>query len=105
MKRCIERLKTAGLSFQEAPRPIPTSVPQTFAGQSWCVTGSFERYQPREKAMEEVAKRGGRVVAAVSAKTTHLLAGEGAGSKLAKARSLGVTVVTEAEFLDLLGED
>jgi len=103
MRRRIERLKAAGLLFREEPRAAPAGLPQPFAGQSWCVTGSFERFQPREKAMEEVAKRGGRAVSAVSAKTTHLLAGEGAGSKLAKARELGVTVVTEAEFLRMLG--
>jgi DNA ligase (NAD+) len=104
MRARITALRAAGLSFREQPRRAARGVPQPFAGQVWCVTGSFERFQPREKAMEEVAKRGGRVVSAVGAKTTHLLAGEGAGSKLAKARSLGVIIVTEAEFLRLLGE-
>ncbi len=105
MRRRIERLKAAGLTFCEAPHRPPKGLPQTFSGQSWCVTGSFERFQPREKAMEEVTKRGGKAVSSVSAKTTHLLAGEGAGSKLAKARALGVMVVSEAEFLRLLGEN
>jgi len=104
MRRRIERLSAAGLRFREAPRTPPSGLAQTFAGQSWCVTGSFERYQPRDRAMEEVEKRGGRVVSSVTSKTTHLLAGEGAGSKLAKARELGVTVVTETEFLRMLGE-
>jgi DNA ligase (NAD+) len=103
MRRRIERLRAAGLSFREEPRAALGGLPRTFAGQTWCVTGSFEHFQPREKAMEEVSKRGGRVVSAVSAKTTHLLAGEGAGSKLAKARGLGVTVVGEAEFLRMIG--
>jgi DNA ligase (NAD+) len=100
MRRRIERLKAAGLSFHEEPRPAGSAG--IFSGQSWCVTGSFERFQPREMAMEEVVRRGGRVVSTVSSKTTHLLAGERAGSKLAKARELGVTVVTEAEFLRML---
>jgi DNA ligase (NAD+) len=103
MRRRIERLKAAGLTFREAPRKASKGLPQTFSGQSWCVTGSFERFQPREKAMEEVTRRGGRTVSSVSAKTTHLLAGAGAGSKLAKALDLGVTVVSEADFLRLLG--
>jgi DNA ligase (NAD+) len=103
MRRRIERLKAAGLSFREAARPAPAAGAGPFAGQAWCVTGSFERFQPREKAVDEIVRRGGRVVAAVSAKTTHLLAGEGAGSKLAKARELGVKVVAEAEFLGMLG--
>jgi len=104
MRRRVERLKAAGLSFREEPRTPPSGLPQIFAGQSWCVTGSFERFQPRNRAMEEVEKRGGRVVSSVTSKTTHLLAGEGAGSKLAKARELGVTVVSEAGFLEMLGK-
>jgi DNA ligase (NAD+) len=68
----------------------------------WCVTGSFETFKPRELAMEEVKKRGGAVVSAVSSKTTHLLAGSAAGSKLEKARKLGVKVVGEKEFLAML---
>ena len=73
-----------------------------FLGQVWCVTGSFNTWKPRELALEEVKKRGGTTVSAVSSKTTHLLAGKGAGSKLEKARSLGVTVVNEEEFLRLI---
>ena len=73
--------------------------PPTFAGETWCVTGSFESFTPREKAMEEVAKRGGKVSASVTAKTTHLLVGENPGSKLEKARNLGTAIVTEKEFL------
>jgi DNA ligase (NAD+) len=49
-----------------------------------------------------VKKRGGRVTSNVTSKTTHLLAGPGAGSKLEKARQLGVRIVEEAEFLKML---
>jgi DNA ligase (NAD+) len=101
-RRRIEGLRAAGLSFREG-RPAPPSLPPVFAGQTWCVTGSFARFAPRELAMEEVTRRGGRVTGSVTAKTTHLLAGEGAGSKLEKARALGATVVTEEEFLRLIG--
>jgi DNA ligase (NAD+) len=52
--------------------------------------------------MEEVKKRGGKVSASVTAKTTHLLSGENPGSKLAKARELGIQIVQEADFLRLL---
>lgn len=102
MRLRIERLREAGLQFHEAPRAVEAGIPQDFAGQTWCVTGSFEHFNPREKAMEEVAKRGGRVVSGVSAKTTHLLAGASPGSKLEKARALGLKIVTEEEFLKLL---
>ena len=102
VRRQIERLREAGLNFvEEAGESLPAEE-QIFAGQSWCVTGSFERWKPREQAMEEVKRRGGSVVSSVSAKTTHLLAGPGGGSKLEKARALGVKIVSEEEFNALL---
>ncbi len=52
--------------------------------------------------MEEVKKGGGRVSSNVTSKTTHLLTGTGAGSKLEKAHSLGVRIVSEEEFLEML---
>jgi DNA ligase (NAD+) len=53
---------------------------------------------------ELIRSQGGKLVSSVSSKTTYLLAGEEAGSKLAKAAKLGVTVLTEAEFRRLIGE-
>jgi DNA ligase (NAD+) len=94
-------LRKSGLRFSEET-PEQKFLPQIFAGQTWCVTGSFESFKPRESAMEEVKRRGGRVSSGVTSKTTHLLAGPGAGSKLDKARELGVQIVDEADFLKLL---
>lgn len=94
----LEALVAAGLTFTHEINAAALALPQIFAGQKWCVTGSFVRFNPRDLAMEEVKRRGGSVVSGVSSKTTHLLAGEGAGSKLAKAQELGVTVVSEEEF-------
>jgi len=102
VRRQIERLRQAGLSFAEQAAESLPEQELVFSGQTWCVTGSFERWKPRERAMDEVKKRGGNVVSSVSGKTTHLLAGPGAGSKLEKARELGVTVVSEEEFAALL---
>jgi DNA ligase (NAD+) len=102
MKRRIRRLRKAGLQFAEKPQAPSGDFPQTFAGQTWCVTGSFESFSPRERAMEEVAKRGGKVGASVTSKTTHLLAGANPGSKLEKAHKLGTPIVTEPEFLAIL---
>jgi DNA ligase (NAD+) len=102
MRRRIEALKVAGLRFSEEAPKTEERSPQNFSGQTWCVTGSFEHFKPRELAMEEVKKRGGRVTSSVTSKTTHLLAGPGAGSKLDKARELGVQIVDEAEFLEML---
>lgn len=108
IRNTIEALRSAGLRMQEAPQEdlqnsegVP--VEQIFAGQSWCVTGTFEHFVPRSKAMDEIKRRGGVEVSSVSRKTTCLLAGEGAGSKLAKARELGVRIVSESDFLELLG--
>ena len=95
------RLKAAGLAF-DAPPPAAAES-DSLAGTVWCVTGSFERFNPRSLAEAEIVKRSGKVVSAVSGKTTHLLAGTGAGSKLEKAQELGVKVVSEEEFIALLG--
>ncbi len=99
----IQKLKKAGLKMKADP--IQKSDKQPFAGQIWCVSGSFENFHPRDKAMDLVVYYGGKKVGAISTKTTHLLAGPGAGSKLDKAQELGVTVVTEAEFLSLLSDN
>jgi DNA ligase (NAD+) len=104
----IRELKNLGLTFSSeeereggAKKP---QLPQNFAGQTWCVTGSFEHFSPRSKAMDEVKKRGGKVVSAVSGATTHLLAGENPGSKLEKAEAAGAEIVREEKFLRLLEE-
>jgi DNA ligase (NAD+) len=102
VRRRIQRLRDAGLSFAEMAPKVPSDGPQTFAGQTWCVTGSFLHFKPRETAMEEIKKRGGRVSDSVTSKTTHLLAGESPGSKLEKARKQGVSIMSEGEFVQLL---
>ena len=104
VRTSIHALGQAGLQFEE-PETTAEAVGTSMAGQVWCVTGSFDRYKPRTAAMDEVRRRGGSVTSQVSAKTTHLLAGSGGGSKLAKAGELGVTIVTEDEFVSLLEEE
>jgi DNA ligase (NAD+) len=101
LRERIARLKAAGLSFAAAgaSRPAASGI---FTGQVWCVTGSFDHFQPRSKAVELIKAGGGKVVTAVSGNTTHLLAGREAGSKLAKARTLGAAVITEEQFLGML---
>ncbi len=97
----IAALKKAGLSFSE-PEGSAGRYPQTFSGQVWCVTGSFKNFKPRSLAADEIEKRGGRTVSAVTGKTTHLLAGSGGGSKLSKAAALGIPVVSEEVFVRML---
>ncbi len=96
----VERLRAAGLAL-EAPPP-QAAESEALAGTLWCVTGSFAAFNPRSLAEEQIVRRSGKVASAVSGKTTHLLAGTGAGSKLEKALALGVRIVTETEFVALL---
>ena len=98
----IERLKEAGLRFFQEDSMADTALSQEFEGEVWCVTGTFKRFKPRELAMEEVKRRGGKVTSSVTGNTTHLLAGENPGSKLEKARQLGTTIVSEEAFIDRL---
>lgn len=103
MMRVIEALRKAGLSFEAEKKE--TAVNVHFTGRSWCVTGSFDAFKPRDLAKIEIEKRGGRVVSSVSAKTDYLLAGHDAGSKLDKAVASGVSVIDEKRFLEMLKED
>jgi DNA ligase (NAD+) len=98
----IDALKKAGLNFEETIEAPPEPSSLSFADQTWVITGSFQHFTPRSKAAEEIKKRGGKVVTSISTKTTHLLAGESAGSKLKKAQSLDIPVVSESDFLKML---
>jgi DNA ligase (NAD+) len=99
--RLIARLRAAGLKFnvEAADRE---RIDDSFAGQAWVITGSFEKFNPRSLAAAEIIRRGGRIAESVSTRTTHLLAGANPGTKLAKARELGVTIVSEGDFVKLL---
>jgi DNA ligase (NAD+) len=77
------------------------AVKQMLAGKTFVITGTLSRSRDEIKA--ELQAAGAKVTGSVSAKTDYLVAGEDTGSKLAKARELGVRVVTEAELAGLLG--
>jgi DNA ligase (NAD+) len=72
-------------------------------GRTFVVTGTLSRFS-RQEAEEIIRKMGGRAAGSVSAKTDYVVAGESPGSKLEKARALGVTVLTEDEFITLIGD-
>lgn len=93
----IEALLAAGVV--PAP-PEEKAAGGTFTGKTVVLTGTLT--MPREQAKEEIERRGGKVSGSVSRKTDFLVAGEDAGSKLTKAKELGVKVLTEAEFIALL---
>ena len=96
-QRVVRRLLEAGL--QPAPEEVATRG--FFAGKTVVLTGSLAR-RSRDEAKAEVERRGGKVSGSVSRKTHLVVAGEDAGSKLQKARELGVKVIGEDEFETLL---
>jgi DNA ligase (NAD+) len=73
------------------------------AGKTVVVTGTLQRFS-RDEIKEFIVAQGGKAAGSVSKKTDYVVAGEEAGSKLEKARTLGVKVLTEDEFLQLVGE-
>ena len=95
-QRGLERLASAGIEvIPPAVRPVDTSSP--FAGKTIVFTGTLE-HRSREEAEVLVKALGAKVTSSVSAKTDFVVAGPGAGTKLDKARQLGVKVVDEATF-------
>ena len=98
-RRIIERLEKLGVRPQVEPKRKP-SADSPFIGSTWVITGTLS--QPREEIAEMIIQRGGKVSGSVSKKTTSVLAGEAAGSKLDKAKQLGVRVVGESEFRKML---
>jgi DNA ligase (NAD+) len=98
-RELIERLGAAGLTFTE---PVPKAASQSLAGLAFVITGTLPGLS-RAEARELIEERGGRVAGSVSGKTDYLVAGEEAGSKLERARELGVKVLTEEELRELAG--
>jgi len=96
----LASLRAAGLNFGASDEAPPTSD-QRLAGTTWVLTGTLSL--SREEASETIRRLGGKVTGSVSKKTTHLLAGEDAGSKLDKARELLIPVLSESDFHTLTG--
>ena len=96
-KDLLARLKQAGVNFECKEKQLDNR----FAGMTFVLTGALERFT-REEAGEMVEKRGGKAASSVSKKTTYVVAGPGAGSKLRKAQELNIPVLSEDEFLEML---
>lgn len=94
----IQRLKDAGVNMEYLQEE---SDDERFYGKTFVLTGSLEKYT-RDEASEIIERFGGKTSSSVSKKTSYVLAGEEAGSKLTKAQSLGVPVITEQEFEDMI---
>jgi DNA ligase (NAD+) len=93
----IERLKSSGLTLSQSTAALKSD---SFAGTTWVLTGALGK--PREEFAELIRSHGGKVSGSVSAKTSYVLAGEDAGSKLEKATKLGVKILSEADFLAMI---
>jgi DNA ligase (NAD+) len=96
----LNRLAEAGVRMQEAQRAAPAG-PQPLAGQTFVITGTLEALS-RDEAQRAIENLGGKVTGSVSKKTSYLVTGTDAGSKLEKARALGVNTLDEPAFLRLI---
>ena len=97
-KAIIKKWSAAGVRMVNEPTE---SLPQTLAGLTFVVTGGLESFT-RDGISETIAAHGGKASSSVSKKTDYLLVGTDPGSKLAKAQELGVPVIDEAQFKELL---
>ena len=96
-RHLISRLREAGVNMTATDR----GDDQRFAGMIFVLTGALERFT-RDEATELIEARGGKAASSVSKKTTYVVAGESAGSKLRKAQELGIQILTENDFSALL---
>lgn len=93
----VERLRAAGVNF-ESKRTITDS---RFAGKIFVLTGALSKFT-REEATEKIELLGGKASGSVSKKTSYVVVGENAGSKERKARELGIPILTEDDFLEMI---
>jgi|688.fasta_scaffold14340_2 DNA ligase (NAD+) len=93
----LERLRASGINFVQK---VVEAASNKLAGTTWVITGTLS--EERETIADTIRSHGGKISGSVSSKTTYLLAGEDAGSKLEKAAKLGVKVLSEDEFRNML---
>lgn len=97
----VEKLRSAGLNFGERdPKGSAPAADGRLKGTTWVLTGTLS--MPREEVAEMIRSKGGKISGSISAKTTYLLAGEEAGSKLDKAQKLGITILDEEALRKLI---
>ena len=96
-REMIERLRTAGVNF-ESQRTVTDA---RFAGMTFVLTGALTKFT-RDQATEQIERFGGKASGSVSKKTTYVVVGENAGSKERKARELGIPILSEDDFLNMI---
>ena len=92
----IQKLRFAGVDLTYTKK----TTDNRFEGKTFVLTGTLPTYS-RDEASEIIERFGGKTSSSVSKKTTYVLAGEDAGSKLTKAKNLGVNIIDEEEFLKM----
>jgi DNA ligase (NAD+) len=102
-RKMIEHLARAGVHLtSEDGASTKSAASKAWKGTTWVLTGTLS--QPRDEIAEMIIARGGKVAGSVSKRTSYLLAGEEAGSKLGKAKQLGVRILDEAKFRKMIAE-
>jgi len=96
-RHMIERLRQAGVNFNS----LRVSVDDRFSGKTFVLTGALSKFT-REEATEKIELFGGKAAGSVSKKTSFVVVGENAGSKERKARELGIPILSEDEFLEMI---
>ncbi len=96
-RKLVEQLRKAGIEFAAVEK-----ASDEFAGKTFVFTGTLTKFT-RDEAEAEVKKRGGKASGSVSKNTSYVVAGDKAGSKLEKAQKLGVDVISEDDFLKMIG--
>ena len=96
-RELIERLQAAGVNFEQAAKGTSDEL----AGLTFVITGTLESMS-RSEAGEQIRARGGAITSSVSKKTNYLVAGAKAGSKRTKAEALGIHILDETAFLNII---
>ena len=97
----IKKLDDAGVNLKGEKKQRKSNI---LENMNICITGSFDEYT-RDDIVKMIEENSGKATTSVSKKTSILIAGEAAGSKLQKATTLGIRVVTIDEFLDMINEE
>ena len=99
-KKIIEKLRNAGVNLKGSKEEKKSDI---LADKTICITGSFDNYS-RDEIVKMIEENSGKASTSVSKKTSYLIAGEAAGSKLNKANELGISVISIDEFLNIIKE-
>ena len=99
-KKIIEKLRNAGVNLKGSKEEKKSDI---LADKTICITGSFDNYS-RDEIVKIIEENSGKASTSVSKKTSYLIAGEAAGSKLNKANELGISVISIDEFLNIIKE-